>query len=367
VRKQLSDGHTTLVLAERTENLRQSMIYLQGDYTRPSETVQPAVPQILHPLQIDEDRPPTRLDLARWIVDPDNPLTARVIVNRIWQQYFGRGIVETENDFGSQGIQPTHPELLDYLATEFIAAGWSMKRMHRLIVTSATYQQSSHARPELHIIDPYNKLYARQNRKRLEAEIVRDVALASSGLLHPRIGGPSVFPPIPDGVVGLGQVKHHWPTSEGPDRFRRGMYTFTFRNSLHPALATFDAPDANAPCTRRLRSNTPLQALNLLNDVAWMEFARGLAARALRDLQTEDDTARLGYAFRLATSRSAEADELKILADLLNRKRRDFAEDPASAVPLTKDVPEGAAKDEFAAWIIVARTILNLDETISRE
>ena len=348
VRKQLTEGVTTLVMAERTGAPRTTNIHIKGDFTRPGEEVLPGVPAILHGLKAQDPSRPTRMDLAKWIVDPQNPLTARVVVNRIWQQYFGRGIVETENDFGSQGIAPTHPQLLDYLATELIANDWSLKHIHRLIVTSATYRQSSNARPDLDTIDPYNRLLARQSRVRLEAEIVRDVALAASGLLNDKVGGPSVFPPIPDGVMGLGQVKHQWRTSTGPDRYRRGMYTFTFRNSLHPALATFDAPDAIAACTRRIRSNTPLQALNLLNDAAWMEFSHALAARVKHDLPEAGEDKQIAYAFRLVTSRVPNEDERAILVELLDRTRA-----------------EGG--DDDLAWTLVARTILNLDEAITRE
>lgn len=363
-RKQLTDGVSTLILAEREKDPRKTNLFIKGDFTRPGEEVKPGVPRVLPALEVQN---PTRLDLAKWLIDPENPLTARVTVNRIWQQYFGRGIVETENDFGTQGIPPTHPELLDYLATELIENEWSLKHIHRLIVTSATYRQSSVVRPGLDSADPYNKLYARQSRLRLDAEIVRDVALASSGLLTTKIGGPSVFPPIPDGVMGLGQVNHAWRTSTGKDRYRRGMYTFAFRNSLHPSLATFDAPDGIAACTRRIRSNTPLQALNLLNDVAWMEFSRGLARRALLE-KSADDAKRLASAFRAATSRVPAADEMEILTKLLTKARNDFRRDGNNIAALVADqTPAGTEKAEFAAWTLVARTILNLDETITRE
>jgi len=224
---------------------------------------------------------------------------------------------------------------------------WSLKHIHRLIVTSATYRQSSLARPDLDVVDPYNKLLARQSRIRLDAEIVRDVALSASGLLNEKVGGPSVFPPVPDGVMALGQIKHEWRTSKGPDRYRRGMYTFTFRNSLHPSLSSFDAPDAISTCTRRIRSNTPLQALNLLNDAAWMEFSRALAARTLKEVST-DDSLRLDCAFELVTSRKPTDDERQILLKLLDKKRSE-------------------GKSDSDAWTLVARTILNLDEAVTRE
>ncbi len=358
VRKQLNDGVSTMVMAERKQP-RKTTILIKGDFTRPSDEVSAGVPHMLPAMKVKN---PTRLDLAKWIVDPENPLTARVTVNRIWQQYFGRGIVETENDFGSQGSPPSNPELLDYLATELVKNNWSLKHIHRLIVTSATYQQSSKARPELDNIDPYNCLLARQSRIRLDAEIVRDVALASSGLLSEKIGGPSVFPPIPDGVMSLGQVKHEWKTSVGPDRYRRGMYTFTYRNSLHPSLASFDAPDAILACTRRIRSNTPLQALNLMNDTARMEFSRALAARVLKEHGNVDTL------FRLATSRVPESDERQILQDLLDKKRAELKDEPKNATAIAaKMTPPGVETSDFAAWTLVSRVVLNLDETITRE
>jgi hypothetical protein len=240
--------------------------------------------------------------------------------------------------------------------------------MHRLIVTSATYRQSSAARPDLAVKDPTNKLLARQARTRLEAEVVRDVALAASGLLSRKVGGPSVYPPQPEGASGLGQVKHAWPVSKGEDRYRRGMYTFFFRNSMHPLLGAFDAPDATSACTRRLRSNTPLQALTLLNDEAFVEFSRGLAGRVLREATTGDDAVRLEYAFRLCTGRKPAADERQALADLLASQQASFAGAPAEAKALSgKDCPAGVEPQRFAAWVIVSRVLLNLDETITRE
>ena len=362
--KQITDGVTTMVMAEHKGEPRKSTILIKGDFTRPGDAVTPGVPRVLPDLKAQEA---TRLDLAKWIVDPENPLTARVTVNRIWQQYFGRGLVETENDFGTQGTPPTHPELLDYLATELIQSKWSLKHIHRLIVTSATYRQSSNVRPELKDTDPYNKLYARQSRIRLDAEIVRDVALASSGLLSEKIGGPSVYPPIPDGVMGVGQVKHTWRTSKGEDRYRRGLYTFTFRASLHPSLATFDAPDAITACTRRIRSNTPLQALNLLNDSAWMEFSRSLAQRVLNADGLSDEQ-RIAMAFRLATSRQPQPDELQLLAGLLKQMREDYRSDAKDAKAVAgAESSEGEKAGDVAAWTLVARAILNLDETITRE
>jgi hypothetical protein len=339
---------TTLVMSELPQP-RESFLFIKGDFTRRGEPVTPGTPKILPPLRATS---PTRLDLARWLFEPGHPLTARVMVNRIWQQYFGRGIVETENDFGTQGILPTHPELLDWLATEFTARQWSMKQLHRLIVTSATYRQSSRARPDLEIVDPINKLLARQSRLRLDAEVVRDVALSTSGLLVPKLGGPPVYPPQPDGVMSLGQVRREWKPSEGPDRYRRGLYTHFWRATPHPALAVFDAADGFSTCTRRIRSNTPLQALTLLNDRQFFEFAGALAERIEREGGT-DDAARIDFAFRLCLARPPAADETRRLTELLR-----VLQTP------TDDTPAASPRE---AWVTIARVLLNLDEAITRE
>jgi mono/diheme cytochrome c family protein len=357
---------TTLVLAER-KTPRATHVLIKGDFTRPAEKVTPGTPSVLHPFKGERG---SRLELARWLVDPDNPLTARVTVNRIWQQHFGRGLVETENDFGTQGTPPSHPELLDWLATELIRQKWSMKAMHRLIVTSATYRQASVVRPEIVSRDPYNRLLARQSRNRLEAEIVRDVALRASGLLTEKLGGPSVYPPQPEGVASLGQSKQKWPTSTGPERYRRGMYTFQFRATLHPVLSAFDAPEGTSACTRRVKSNTPLQALTLLNDEAFAEFAQGLAHRIIR--QASGDVARVELGFRLCTGRTPDSVERGILLQLLARQRASLRTSPAARKLAHPRVPESALAPEadeveIAAWTVVARTLLNLDETITRE
>jgi hypothetical protein len=321
----LNQGTTTLVLRELATP-RKTTVFIKGDFTRPAEEVGPGTPAVLHPLESTRDRP-NRLDLAKWLVDSRNPLTARVIMNRVWQQYFGRGLVETENDFGMQGTAPSHPELLDRLAVEFMARKWSLKAMHRLIVTSSTYRQSSADRKDLREKDPDNRLLARQERLRLDAEVVRDMALTASGLLSPKIGGPSVYPPIPDGVMGQGQVKRVWAESRGPDRYRRGMYTFVYRASPPPSLTVFDAPEGFSTCTRRIRSNTPLQALTLMNDAGFVEFAV-----ALEKIIGKEG---LAAAFRRCTSREPKPDELAILERL----------------------------DTLTA----ARALLNLDETLTRE
>jgi mono/diheme cytochrome c family protein len=339
---------TTLVMAELPKP-RETTIMIKGDFTRPGEKVWPATPAVLHEFGATNGN---RLDLAKWLVDTNNPLTARVLVNRVWQQYFGRGLVETENDFGTQGSLPTHPELLDYLATELIKEKWNLKAIHRLIVTSATYRQSSHARPDLKLADPTNRLLARQNRLRLEAEFVRDVALAASGLLSPKIGGPPVYPPQPNGVMSLGQTKRDWKPSTGPERYRRGIYTYFWRATPHPALSVFDAPDAFSACTRRLRSNTPLQALTLLNDQQFYELAEALAERVQREGPQQPD-AKLDYAFRLCLARKPDAEEKQRLTELYEQQ-----------LALGKENDTSKQKE---AWATVARVLLNLDETITRE
>jgi mono/diheme cytochrome c family protein len=351
---------TTLVLQERATS-RATHVHLGGDFLRKGAAVTPGVPAVLPPLPAER---PNRLDLARWLVDGGNPLPPRVTVNRFWQHYFGTGIVETENDFGTQGTPPSHPELLDWLAGEFVARGWGMKAVHRLIVTSATYRQSSRARPELAGLDPRNRLLARQNRLRLDAEVVRDVALSASGLLSRTVGGPSVFPPQPQGVYQFTQIPRDWRASVGPDRYRRGLYTYLWRSAPHPDLTVFDAPDGVQACTRRNRSNTPLQALTLLNDQGFFEFAQALAGRALREACGHDEE-RLTYAFRLCLGRPPSPRERQVLARLLGQQRDAFARTPGEARELAPGSEADAA--ERAAWTSVARALLNLDEFISRE
>ncbi len=321
----LNGGPTTLVLKERAIP-RASHLLIAGDFTRPGEEVTPGTPAALHPLKAGGG-PVDRLALASWLFADENTLTARVIANRVWQSYFGRGLVETENDFGSQGTPPSHPELLDWLAVDLKEHAWSLKSLHRTIVLSRTYRQDSALRPGLQEKDPDNRLLARQTRLRLDAELVRDSALTASGLLARKVGGAPVFPPIPEGVLALGQVKREWKTSQGDDRHRRGLYTFTYRVTPPPANAVFDAPDGLATCTRRNRSNTPLQALTLLNDPAFVECADALAVVIQRD--------GLAAAFRRCTSRAPTAAELATLQPFSARS--------------------------------AARVLLNLDETITRD
>jgi hypothetical protein len=295
---------TTMVMAEMKKP-RDTFILARGDYRNQTDKVQPGVPAILPPLA--KDAPLNRLTLAKWLVDPGHPLTARVAVNRYWQTYFGYGIVKTQEDFGVQGEPPTHPELLDWLATEFVRTGWDVKAMQRLIVTSATYRQSSRTTAALIEKDPENRLLARGPRIRLQAELIRDTALAASGLLNDKVGGPSVTPYQPKGIweelaFGDGFSGQAYEQSHGPDLYRRGMYTLWKRTAPPASLGTFDAPDREKCTARRAQTNTPLQALVLLNDPTYVEASRALAQRALLEA-AKDPNARITYAFRLAAAR----------------------------------------------------------------
>jgi mono/diheme cytochrome c family protein len=361
-------------------NGRKTHVLLRGDFLRPGVEVQPGTPAVLHPFpsgpaaslrasRVKGEKKATRLDLAHWLVDPANPLTARVIANWIWHKYFGRGLVATLEDFGTQGEKPSHPELLDYLATELVRHKWSLKAFHKAIVTSATYRQVSRSRPELAGRDPANVLLARQNRLRLEAEVIRDNALAVSGLLNRATGGPSVKPPQPAGVSELTYANTaRWVESKGADRYRRGMYTWFQRTSPYPMLMTFDAPDGVLSCVRREKSNTPLQALTLLNDTAFVECAQGLARRVLTE-KAGSAGDRLAYAFQLCVARRPNMRELAALNQLYNDLRELAGSDAKEAGRLlgATSPPVGVEPAEAAAWIAVARTLLNLDEFVTRE
>ncbi|HEU0090736.1 MAG TPA: PSD1 and planctomycete cytochrome C domain-containing protein [Vicinamibacteria bacterium] len=338
---------TAMVLRERAGSEPPStLLRVRGSYMSPGERVYAATPAFLPP--IPEGRPRNRLGLAYWLVDEENPLTARVAVNRSWEQLFGRGLVLTSEDFGTQGEPPTHPELLDWLATTFTSQGWSAKKLHRLMVTSATYRQSSRATPALLERDPYNRLLARGPRFRVEAETVRDIALAVSGLLSPKVGGPSVFPDQPDGVWDNPYSKDKWTLSEGDDRYRRSLYTFVRRTAPYPMLTTFDAPSREFCTVRRVRTNTPLQALTTLNDPAFFAAAKALAGRVLREAGPEPE-ARAVQVFRLATARRPSEAEL------------------APLIRFYRDEAARSAGDDAAAWTMVANVVLNLDETMTKE
>jgi hypothetical protein len=358
---------TTLVMKER-EQPRETHVLARGNFLNPGEKVLPGVPAVLPPLPAGE--PANRLTLAKWLVSSENPLTARVTVNRIWEQYFGHGLVETVEDFGTQGERPTHPELLDWLATGFMRQGWSLKAMHRLIVTSATYRQSSRATPELIERDPQNRLLARGPRFRVPAETVRDIALQAGGLLNPKIGGPSVFPYQPEGIWTQIYSSDKWEMSKADEKYRRGLYTFWRRTSPYPAFMSFDAPSRELICTRRPRTNTPLQALTTLNDPSFVEAAEALARRVMKEAAA-DTNKRAAHAFRLCVSRMPNARELKRLVALYDQELGRFKQDPVAAEKMaTAELgkpPENLDLAELAAWTVVANVLLNLDETITKE
>ncbi|MGE5192297.1 MAG: DUF1553 domain-containing protein [Deltaproteobacteria bacterium] len=377
---------------------RKTHIHVRGDFLRKGEEVQPHTPAVLHPFVATGGRTPTRLDLARWLVDPANPLTARVTMNRIWKNLFGQALVTSVEDFGTRGERPSHPDLLDWLAAEFVSptspplskggqggsrefvstaskpvarenSGWSVKRMIRLIVQSATYRQSSQPRQELVGRDPRNTLLARQNRFRLEAEVLRDVYLAASGLLTPTIGGPSVRPRQPAGISELTYAgSARWVESTGPDRYRRGLYTWFQRTSPYPMLMTFDAPDSNVTCTRRDRSNTPLQALTLLNDPVFHECAQALGRRMMKESPGGDPATRLKFAFATCLGRPPTDKELASLIQLFGEFRALADADRAAAAKLAGTPPPAEADlADTAAAVAAARVLLNLDEFVTRE
>lgn len=362
---------TTLVMEERTGERRPARLLKRGQYDQPGDPVEAGTPGVLPP--IDRSVPQDRLALARWLLREDHPLTSRVTVNRPWQQVFGRGIVRTSEDFGSQGDQPSHPELLDWLATEFMQSGWDVKHMLRLMVTSATYRQSSSATPELIEKDPRNRLYARGPRFRLDAEAVRDQALALSGLLQPEIGGPSVKPPQPDGLweaVGyVGSNTANFKADEGSDKVhRRSLYTFWKRTSPPPEMSILDAPSRESCAVRRERTNTPLQALMLMNDPQYFEAARAFAERILKEGGATDPE-RIRYAFETATSRKPGKDELATLTEALASCGTQAAADVEAArkiVSVGAEPPKDADPVLLATWTMIAQILLNLDEVITK-
>ncbi|HMV85549.1 MAG TPA: DUF1549 and DUF1553 domain-containing protein [Blastocatellia bacterium] len=389
---------TTLTVTPRPVP-RETHIFKRGDWKRPGEAVTPGTPSFLHPFPATAPR--NRLGLAQWLAAKENPLTARVIVNRVWQTYFGQGLVSSPEDFGTRCETPSHPELLDWLAVEFrdgetgrrgdgetgrqgdeakspttnhqppTTAPWSLKHIHKLIVMSATYRQSSHISPELLRADATNRLLARAPRLRVEAEAVRDIVLSAGGLLSLKIGGPSVFPPIPDGAMAVSfRSRTVWETSKSEDRYRRAMYTFWKRSVPYPSLSVFDAPNADMACTRRIRSNSPLQALTTLNDAAFLEAAQALAMRLWKE-GGNDDAAKVRYGFRLCTGRLPDEFEQTRLLQLLQKEQGRFAGNTAAAVyvssPDLNNLPANMDLHELASWTLVARVLLNLDETITKQ
>ncbi|HKX30581.1 MAG TPA: DUF1549 and DUF1553 domain-containing protein [Blastocatellia bacterium] len=369
------EGSSQLVLSERAE-MRQTHLLKRGDFLKPDRVVPPGVPLFLHQLPPAADgAQPNRLTFAKWLVDRNSPTTARALVNRVWQSYFGTGLVATPEDFGRQSEPPSHPELLDWLAVEFMEHGWSLKHLHRLIVNSATYRQSSHVTKELYGRDPFNRWLARGPRLRVEGETVRDIALAASGLLNPQVGGPSVFPPSPEFLyqppASFGPKV--WIEDKSEQRYRRALYTFRYRSVPFPALQTFDVPNGDVSCVRRPRSNTPLQALVTLNEPLFLEAARALALKTAREGGTTD-AARLNYAFRRVLSRRPTPNESAALLGLMTRQRERFRTGELNPWNLATNEPDrpfrlppGMTMDEMAAWTAVSRVLLNLDEAITKE
>jgi hypothetical protein len=360
--------------AERATPAR-AAIHLRGDFLRKGEEVGPGTPSVLPPLRL-RGAAPDRLDLARWIVAPENPLTARVTVNHLWQHLLGRALVNTPEDFGTRGERPSHTELLDWLAVTFSSStidsgatsssamsqpaglGWSRKAFIRLVVTSATYRQSSRLRRELHERDPHNILLARQNRFRLESEIIRDLSLAAGGLLNDDIGGPSFRPHLSDDVKKLGSAgAFTWTDSEGAEKYRRGLYIFAQRTVPYPTSMTFDQADSSQPCTRRDRSNTPLQALTLLNHGLFFECAQALGRRML-EWQVKEPRQRLERAFEICLSRDPTPAELA----RLERLWTDHLRLAHSEVPAAQGAPV-----EAASAVAISQVLLNLDEFMTRE
>jgi len=370
--KQHPDSSTQMVL-QRMDDPRDTFLLKRGDIMKPDRKVQPGVPAVLNPLPRNADG--SRLTLARWLVDPKSPTAARSIVNRVWQTYFGIGIVETSEDLGVQSPAPSHPELLDWLSVTFMDEEWSLKKLHQLIVTSATYRQSSKVTPEQYALDPNNRLLARGARFRVEAELVRDIALTASGLLNHKVGGPSVYPPIPEFLIlpPASYGEKVWDEEKGDNRYRRSLYTFRYRSVPYPILQAFDAPNGDFSCVRRGRSNTPLQALMTLNDPISMEAAQALARRVLRD-GGSTEISRLEYAFRCCVSRKPTKEELKELEALLDNQVARFNDKDAKPLELAASdeiklpaAPKDISDARLAAWTAVSRVLLNLDETITKE
>jgi mono/diheme cytochrome c family protein len=346
-------------------NAAKACIHIRGDFLRPGEPVQPGTLKVLHSFQPRTPQP-DRLDLARWIIDPANPLTSRVAVNHLWLHVFGRGLVNTPEDWGARGELPSHPALLDWLAVEFKQRHWSRKQMIQLLVTSAAYRQSSHLRPELMERDPLNTLLARQNRFRLESEIVRDLHLAASGLLNDALGGPSFHPHMPDDLKALGGAgAFTWTDSEGPERYRRGLYIFAQRTVPYPVSMTFDQANPCETCARRERSDTPLQALTLLNHSLFVECARALGQR-MQASSGGSVREKIDLGFQRCLSRKPSADELACLQQLYERERQ-LTQTPSPETVAHGNKPEPPEVADRAVWASVAQVILNLDEFVTRE
>ncbi len=377
------EGDSVLNMADRKpEHRRKTYLFERGNWQKQTDEVTAGVPAAFHPLPANA--PPNRLTFARWLVDRRSPMTARVIVNRVWQAYFGAGLVATSEDVGVRAELPTHPRLLDTLAVELMEptlstsageppASWSLKHLHRLIVTSATYKQSSRASKKMLERDPKNQLLARGPRVRGNAEMVRDIALTASGLLNRDIGGPSIFPPVPEGLFDLSFVHvDFWKTATGPDRYRRSLYVFRRRSIPDPVMANFDAPTGDISCVRRVQSNTPIAALTGLNATIFTEAAQALSLRLLRE-GGASDAERIAYGFRLCTTREPNETEAKMITSLLEKTRQRLAAGELKAADIAfnefskpGDLPGNATPNEAAAWTVIARVLLNLDATLSK-
>jgi hypothetical protein len=375
--KDYPEGDSVLNLAQRDpEWRRETTIYDRGNWQKPTKKVEPGVPAFLHSLP--KDGPVDRLAFARWLVDPRSPTTARVAVNRVWQTIFGMGLVETAEDFGMRSADPSHPELLDWLAVGFAdgtlgdtKAPWSLRQLIRTIVLSSTYRQDSRASDTLLERDPRNRLLARGPRFRAEAEVVRDIALTASGLLHEQVGGRSFFPPVPESLFALNFVKIEWKPAPAPDRYRRSLYMFRRRSMPDPVMASFDAPNGDSSCVRRVRSNTPLAALASLNEPVFVEAAQALALRTLRDGGRTDEE-RAAYAFQACTGREPKSAEVATILELLRSRDARIAEGwlPAREISAGEgkvpELPAGTNPRQLAGWTIVSRVLLNLDETLTK-
>jgi hypothetical protein len=374
--KKFPEAETSVLhLAERSgpADTRKTHLLDRGAWDQPKHEVKPHVPVALPALQPEKEHAPNRLDLARWMVRRDSPLAARVAVNRVWQSVFGSGLVETSEDFGTRAPLPEHQAVLDWLAVDFMDHEWRHKHLIKMILTSATYQQSSVATPELLERDPYNRLLTRGPRYRVDAETVRDLALTVSGLLHSKVGGPSIFPPVPESVLEYNFFKPtYWDPPTGPERYRRSLYVFRKRSMPDPVLSAFDAPNGDFSCARRPRSNTPLAALTSLNETTFVEAAQALAQRLLRE-GGKTDSERIDFAYRLCTSRAARPEEIRAIEGMLNveldrlRKGELKANEIAfSSLTNPSELPADATPNQIAAWTLVSRVMLNLDETLTK-
>lgn len=357
------------IISERADNPRSTHVLTRGDFLRPLHQVPAKTLNCLPAIErtAEQDAPEDRLRLAQWLVGGRNPLPPRVAVNHIWRHLFGQGLVRTMNDFGVRGEPPTHPALLDWLAREFVEQNWSRKRLIRMIVLSSVYRQSSKHRTNLNSVDPTNRFLHRQNRFRVEAEVMRDIALAAGAVLSSRVGGPSVYPPIPESITDLTYNSgFKWQTSDGEDRYRRGMYTFFKRTAPHPNLTTFDCPSSNVTSVARETSNTPIGALVTLNNVVYVEAARHLAHRVLGAPQCSEDE-RIEYLWRCCLGRPPSEFEVLRLRQLLQESREWYRKHADDARRLIAQAADAETMVESAAWVATARIVLNLDEFITRE